>query len=195
MSRVVLIRPGSTDYDEQDRIQGTLDVPLNARGSQEAVETAEAIRQIPIKVIYSGNEESARATARAIGEATGVRVRDLAKLHNLNHGLWQGLQVDEVRRKHPRVYRQWSDAPTTVCPPGGETITEAYERVQRVIRPLIKRHRDAVFAIVLPEPIASVVRCYLEQQNLERVWELRNGDGRWQVVEVAAEQSNGKVEG
>ena len=46
-----------------------------------------------------------------------------------------------------------------------------------------------------PEPIASVIRCYLEQQNLERVWELRNGDGRWQVVEVAAEQSNGKAEG
>ena len=195
MTRVVLIRPGSTDYDDQERIQGMLDVPLNVRGGQEAAQTAEEIRQMPIKVVYSGNEESARATARAIREATGVRVRDLAKLHNLNHGLWQGLQVDEVRRKHPRVYRQWCESPTTVCPPGGETIMDAYERVRRLIRPLIKRHRDSVFAIVAPEPIASVIRCYLEQQNLERVWELRNGDGRWQVVEVTAEQSNGKVEG
>ena len=27
MVQIVLIRPGSTDYDQQGRIQGTLDVP------------------------------------------------------------------------------------------------------------------------------------------------------------------------
>ena len=30
MLRIVLIRPGSTDYVDQGRIQGTLDIPLNA---------------------------------------------------------------------------------------------------------------------------------------------------------------------
>ena len=29
MVRIVLIRPGSTDFDEQGRITGTLDIPLN----------------------------------------------------------------------------------------------------------------------------------------------------------------------
>jgi probable phosphoglycerate mutase len=194
MTRVVLIRPGSTDYDEQQRIQGTLDVPLNAHGSHQASVTAGELRDLAIAVVYSGNEQSARDTARAIGKATGIRVRELHKLHNLNHGLWQGLQEQVVRRKHPKVYRQWCEEPTTVCPPGGETFGEAFDRVRRVVRPLLKRHRDAVFAIVAPEPIGSVIRCYLEQQDLARIWDLRNGDGRWQVVDVAAEQSNGKVE-
>ena len=32
MLQIVLIRPGTTDFDEQGRIQGTLDIPLNERG-------------------------------------------------------------------------------------------------------------------------------------------------------------------
>ena len=35
MVQIVLIRPGSTDYDEQGRIQGTLDIPLNEQGTRE----------------------------------------------------------------------------------------------------------------------------------------------------------------
>jgi phosphoserine phosphatase len=37
MRDVILIRPGWTDFDEQDRIQGSLELPLSARG-QEQVE-------------------------------------------------------------------------------------------------------------------------------------------------------------
>ena len=32
MTQVVLIRPGATVYDEQNRVQGILDIPLSARG-------------------------------------------------------------------------------------------------------------------------------------------------------------------
>src|SRR5881628_3827291 len=99
MTRVVLIRPGSTDYDEQDRIQGTLDIPLNVRGPAEAAHTAEGLRAVALNRIFSCPSASSNDTALIIGKTLGVRVRKLDKLHNLNHGLWQGLQVEEVRRK------------------------------------------------------------------------------------------------
>ena len=35
MLQIVLIRPGSTDYDRQERIQGTLDIPLDKQGTAE----------------------------------------------------------------------------------------------------------------------------------------------------------------
>ncbi len=41
MLTVILIRPGSTDFDEQGRIQGTLDVPLNEQGAAEVGRLAE----------------------------------------------------------------------------------------------------------------------------------------------------------
>ena len=35
MLQIVLIRPGCTDFEEQGRIQGTLDIPLNEQGRQQ----------------------------------------------------------------------------------------------------------------------------------------------------------------
>ena len=35
MLKIIVIRPGATDYVDQGRIQGTLDVPLNEHGKGE----------------------------------------------------------------------------------------------------------------------------------------------------------------
>ncbi len=43
MTQVVLIRPGATAYDEQNRVQGILDIPLSDRGRAEVVQLAEKI--------------------------------------------------------------------------------------------------------------------------------------------------------
>ena len=37
MSQVILIRPGATLYDEQNRVQGVLDIPLSEQGRDEVV--------------------------------------------------------------------------------------------------------------------------------------------------------------
>ncbi len=189
MTRVVLIRPGATDYDEQNRIQGTLDIPLNDHGAEQASQTANGLRQFELNRLYACSGVAASETARVIGKTLGVRVRKLDKLQNLNQGLWQGLQVEEVRRKHPKVYRQWCESPTTVCPPSGETITDAHQRAVRVLKPLLKRHREEVIGLVVPEPLASVIRCYLMKVELGRVWENSSGDGPFQVIEVAEESA------
>jgi broad specificity phosphatase PhoE len=194
MTRVVVIRPGATDYDEQGRIQGMLNVTLNAHGVEQAARIAEELRDIGIHTLYCGTGESPAATAELIGKALGVRVRKLDKLHNVNHGLWQGLQVEEVRHKHPKVYRQWCESPMTVCPPGGETIAAAFERVRRVLRPIIKRHADEVIGIVVPEPVASLVRCYIAQQDPARIWELRESDRPWQSVDLVPEEASRPVQ-
>ncbi len=40
MTQVVLIRPGATVYDEQNRVQGILDIPLSERGRAEVADDA-----------------------------------------------------------------------------------------------------------------------------------------------------------
>ena len=46
---------GSTDYDVQERIQGSLDIPLNEQGISEAAQTAEQLRDQGIETVYAGN--------------------------------------------------------------------------------------------------------------------------------------------
>ncbi len=159
MSTVFVIRPGETDFDQQARIQGDLDLPMSDRGRQQVVAVIERLRGQEIGTIYSSTTEPARTAARAIGESLGAPVKELEGLGNLNQGLWQGLLLEDIRRKQPRVYKQWRDAPETVCAPQGETCDEAHERVRKALRRPMKKR--APFAVVASEPLATLVCCVL----------------------------------
>ena len=61
------------------------------------------------------------APPRSSARPSGLRPRRIDDLRNLDQGLWQGLQLDEIKRRNVKVFRQWIDDPVTVCPPQGET--------------------------------------------------------------------------
>ena len=108
-------------------------------------------------------------------------------MHNLDHGLWQGMLIDEVRLKQPKVYRQWQDRPRDTCPPGGEMLDQATERVRAAMAKLLKRHKDGVIGVVVPEPLASLVRCLLNHDELGDLWKATSEHGPWEVIEVQPE--------
>jgi broad specificity phosphatase PhoE len=160
MAIAVLIRPGCTDYDEQHRIQGALDLPLNDRGQQQVDELIEQLRDQELDKIYTSVSEPARSTALAIGASLDVPVKELDDLRNFDQGLWQGLQIDDVRRKYPKVYKQWKESPESICPPQGEPVEELAARVRRALKKPLKR--GIRFAVVASEPIATLVRGVIE---------------------------------
>ncbi len=159
MPDVVLIRPGCTDFDEQNRIQGVLDLPLNHRGHAQVLGLVAQLQEVEFDIIFSAPSEPARSTALAICEQNGASLKEVDDFRNLDHGLWQGLPVDDVRRKYPKVFKQWQESPETVCLPEGETVAEAVERIRRGLRKCLKRKRT--IGIVASEPLATMIGCVL----------------------------------
>ena len=72
----LLIRPGATEYDQQGRVQGTLDIPLCEDGRQQVETMIEELREQPIAAIYT-SPAVGRANGRALGEAFDVKVKTL----------------------------------------------------------------------------------------------------------------------
>ena len=184
MVRIVLIRPGLTDFDEQGRIKGTLDIPLNARGANQVAQTIEAVTPLKIETIYTSPCQAAEETAQAISEALGVRVKVVEKLANLHHGLWEGALIEDLRQRQPKAYRQLQEHPETVCPPEGEPLADAQQRVEAALEKVLRKHSGGVIAIVVPEPICSLARSYLEQTDLGDLWKAECQCGDWQTIEV-----------
>jgi broad specificity phosphatase PhoE len=168
LAQVLLIRPGATLYDEQNRVQGVLDIPLSERGKAEAARLAECLAEThdsaEVTALYCGPGENVVRTAEIIGKALGLRPKRIDELRNLDQGLWQGLQVDEIKRRNTKLFRQWIEDPRTICPPQGETVEDALERVKAAFRPLVRRHQDGeLFALVVGEPLARLVSCLLRR--------------------------------
>ncbi|MFO0819904.1 MAG: histidine phosphatase family protein [Pirellulales bacterium] len=183
MARVVLIRPGSTDFDEQGRIKGTLEIPLNERGAGQVAQMISHLQGLGISLIYSSPCQCAEQTAAAIAAALGIRSKTIDKLENLDHGLWHGKLVEEVRHCQPKVYRQMQEHPETVCPPDGEPLIEARQRVVAAVDKVLKKNAQATVALVVPEPICSLVRSYLAGSEVGDLWKAECECGDWQVIE------------
>jgi probable phosphoglycerate mutase len=184
MLRVLLIRPGSTDLDDQGRIKGRLDIPLSQQGEEQVAKAVGELSEVEISAIYSAPTTSCRQTANAFAGARRVKVKNVDGLHNLDLGLWQGKRIDEVRQTQPRVYRQWQENPDCVCPPAGESLPDARKRVLAALVKLVKKHKDGVIAVVAPEPLASVCRSVLSESELGDLWKAECDCGRWEAIDV-----------
>ena len=56
---LIVIRAGATDYDLEERIRGTLDMPLSAAGVAAATRAGNVLAEDPPAVIYASADEAA----------------------------------------------------------------------------------------------------------------------------------------
>lgn len=188
MLRILLVRPGATDFEEQRRIRGTLDIPLNEQGAHQVARTVDELAEWEISAIYSSPEQCAEQTAAALADSHRLNFKTLDMLRNIDHGLWHGKLIDEVRQNQPRVYRQFQDHPETICPPQGESIESARHRVQGTLQKLFRKHRRGVIVLVVPEPLARIVHCVLLRRELGNLWDAECDCGRWDAIDVEPER-------
>lgn len=183
-SKVVLIRPGSTSFDEQGRMKGSLDMPLSDLGREQAENLAEELASVRLSAIYHAPCESAGETARALVRGRDLRPKRIEAFRNVDHGLWHGKLIEEIRRNQPKLYRSGAENPETVCPPGGESLQTAATRVMKVIHRVLRKSRNQVIALVIPDPLASLVAAQLNEEAMPDIWKAETDTGSWQLIEA-----------
>lgn len=171
MLNILLIRTGQTDYDTQGRIQGTIDLPLSEEGKLQIATLTDQLGLHAVEAIYAGPGKATQETAELVAEFLHQKVKSNKNLKNVDLGLWQGMLIADVKSKQPKVYRKWLENPESVCPPEGETLQTAQERLQEVLAKLTKKHKEGIVALVLPEPLASLLVHLLRDADFGNLWQ------------------------
>ena len=91
MTRIYLVRHGQTQWNKEEIFRGTTDVPLNESGLKEARLAAEALREEPIKAVYTSPLARANQTAEAIARIHRMEARVIDDLRDICFGEWQGV--------------------------------------------------------------------------------------------------------
>lgn len=133
---VYLIRHGQTAHNAEGRIQGWLDVPLNAEGIEQARRLALRLAVKPINVVYASPLSRAQATARALTDMRGAQLILDERLREYNMGDWTGKTGDEIAASSPE-FKQ--DGPQHQIP-GGESAQQMHDRVSAFIEQLMAEH-------------------------------------------------------
>lgn len=166
-SKILLIRPGATEFDEQGRIIGTLDIPLSDLGREQSERLACESMDQDVKAIFSSPSLAAQQTAEILAKQHSRKIKVKDALRNIDMGLWQGKELEELRANQPKVAKQWEEHPETVCPPEGESIEDVLPRVQKFLLKLQKKHKNGTVVIVVADPLAKVIASLLTQGTEE----------------------------
>lgn len=166
-SKILLIRPGATEFDQQGRIIGTLDIPLSELGIEQAEGIACESSTYDVKAIYSSPSLAARQTAEILAKQHSRKTKVRDALRNIDMGLWQGKEIEELRATQPKIARQWEEHPETVCPPEGESVEDAFPRVQKFLLKLQRKYKSGTIVIIVADPLAKVIASLLSQESVE----------------------------
>ena len=184
--RIILVRAGSTELDDQGRISGCLDMPLSETGIKEATEIAVELDSLEIDMIYSAKCLAAQQTAKQLSGNGAIKVRVQEPWANLDHGLWHGKSIEELKETQPKLFRQWNENPESICPPGGETIEAVRNRISASLNKLRRKWKTGTVAIVAPEPLFSILRSQIESSELRDLFEDKSESDRWESLAPAA---------
>ena len=95
MKTLILVRHGSTKAVDQQIIQGRTDLPLNENGLRQIGETADCLKTVPARHLYSSPLKRCLQTAQAIAANIHLEPIPLAGLKEKDFGLLEGRPYEE----------------------------------------------------------------------------------------------------
>lgn len=138
--RIAFLRHGPTDWNEEGRIQGRIDMPLSAAGRAKMAELLppEGFERARA---YTSPLGRARETAALLGFSDAVPDARLSEHH---WGEWEGLTRDEIIARDGADCFERAGTAADFTPQGGESTRDLLARVASFIADVAKDPRDAV---------------------------------------------------
>ncbi|GAB1472454.1 histidine phosphatase family protein [Chloroflexota bacterium] len=163
MPLLLLIRHGENDFVKTGKMAGRIPgVHLNEKGQKQAQTLGEALKNVPIKAIYSSPLERAIETATPIAESHKLIIQQEAGLLDTHIGKWQGKSWKALRLM--KAWKIVQNAPSRFRFPDGESFPECQLRIVNVLEQIIQKYnkpQDVVAVVFHADPIKLAAAHFL----------------------------------
>jgi 2,3-bisphosphoglycerate-dependent phosphoglycerate mutase len=175
-TRILAIRHGETAWNVDTRIQGQLDIPLNDTGRWQAHRLALAIAEEGLDAIYSSDLLRALETAQAVASGSGKPIATDTGLRERGFGEFEGLTFKEIGERWPEQSARWRRRDPTFGPPGGEVLSDFYDRSVATVMRLAAAHPGQTIAVVAHGGVMDCLYRAATRLALDapRSWQLGN---------------------
>jgi probable phosphoglycerate mutase len=156
-----------------ERIRGTIDLPLAPDGLDQARVTARRLADQPLTAVYSSPLLRARSTAEILAAPHGLPVQILPGLRTMDFGQWAGRRHADVARDWPDLYAAWRRDPQVVQTPGGESVADLQQRALAAVRDVAGRHAPGdTLLLVTHQAVTRLLACGLLELPNAAYWQI-----------------------
>lgn len=190
-TRLCLVRHGETEWNAERRIQGQIDIGLNAHGVAQARAAGRWLRGAGITAIYSSDLSRAWTTAGHIGAALGVSPVAAPAMRERRYGVFEGLTYAELKARHPAGYAAFEARDPEYAFETGESLRQMFARVTAKLEELARDHAGEAIVVVLHGGVLDIINRFVRGSPLEtpRDFLIPNAglnwiayaDGRWSI--------------
>jgi probable phosphoglycerate mutase len=136
-TRLCLVRHGETAWNAEGRVQGQLDIPLNATGRAQARAVAAALAGEAFDAIWSSDLGRVRETAQPSAELLKKEIFLSEALRERHYGEFQGITYAEAKVRMPEDYARFRDKDLDFDFRTGESLQDFSRRCISVVEKLI----------------------------------------------------------
>ena len=136
--RIYTARHGQTSWNNEGRMQGHTDIPLDETGIAQAHKLSERFKDIKISKIYSSDLSRALETARIINKHHNVEIIVETDLREMSFGQFEGRLLSEVGDQLTALRGSGKEVP------GGERSDELFARVHSCLEKIIAENDEDI---------------------------------------------------
>lgn len=158
--KIYSTRHGQTDYNKNEIVLGTTDIPLNETGLAQAAELAENVRKIGnIDIIIASPMLRAQTTAKAVAEKCGLEIITDLRLREWDYGEYEG------KSRFTDGFAEDKTQFAVRMGKSGESLLQLSHRVYSVLDDIIEKFSGKNVLIVSHGGICRVIETYFNDMT------------------------------
>lgn len=172
------VRPGETEWNIEQRVQGRKDSPLTSVGIEQAKTLAQRLDHIHFHAVYSSESKRACDAASYILHNRKIKLKRTNELMEMSFGEWEGQPLSDIYLNYPDEYHLfWKKTREYEAKESkGETFVDVQERVIPFVQVIVERHEGDTVLLVTHACVIKTLINFYSGGDLATLWESPNYD-------------------
>ncbi len=183
MSRFFLVRHAQAEQGSRLYL-GHGATGLDHEGYAQARALRDLLASQQIHAVYSSDLNRARLTAQIIASVHAAEVVLRPELREIDWGQIEGLTFEEITARFPEALEVLTVPSLASRAPGGESLQQLVQRVQRFLAAVERDSPDQTILIVSHGGPLRVLLCHWLGLDPERLWQIRLDLASMSLVET-----------
>lgn len=186
--RVYLFRHGETANARQICMNGHFDVALSDTGLEQSRKLAEALKDQPLRAVYSSDLQRTHDGAQLIAGHHALKPIAFPELRELSFGEWEGKSLAELSEQFPGEMGKRLKQTELFRADGGETFQELHDRVIPKFLEITASHPNDTIAFVCHGGVNRAILAHLLGFPIANLFRIRQHFAAVNIIQFYEDQ-------